>query len=113
MKELKTPQKIRARNAVHAAVKIGILIRPDTCPRCDAVCKIEAHHPDHSKPLDVQWLCMSCHREEDRKQRTVCKYGHPFTAESTYIQHNGCRRCRQCQTDWQRNRYLRSKGEGL
>ena len=43
------------------AIRDGKLIRPNECSQCDAACKPEAHHPDYSRPLDVIWLCRSCH----------------------------------------------------
>lgn len=46
---------------VQLALKFNILVRPDTCSKCGVKCKPEAHHPDYSKPLDVIWLCKSCH----------------------------------------------------
>lgn len=42
------------------------------CQRCyEEFAKVEAHHTDYSKPLEVEWLCPGCHasihiREFDR-----------------------------------------------
>lgn len=42
----------------------GVIVRPDKCSRCDtAKGVIQGHHKDHSKPLDVEWLCSTCHGE--------------------------------------------------
>jgi hypothetical protein len=46
---------------VSAAVQSGDLVRPDTCSACEDECKPVAHHDDYHKPLDVRWLCGSCH----------------------------------------------------
>jgi hypothetical protein len=64
----KYPEKIRARSMVSCAIKNGYLTRPDNCSGCDSnKGKIEAHHPDYSKPLEVVWLCRKCHMSEHRK----------------------------------------------
>jgi len=47
---------------VYDAVKNGVLIRPSCCDRCRKECKPDGHHKDYSKPLDVDWLCRSCHK---------------------------------------------------
>jgi hypothetical protein len=60
----KYPEKHHARNAVNNAVRGGRLERPDTCENCGNTGRIEAHHTDYSKPLDVKWLCVICHRAE-------------------------------------------------
>lgn len=49
-------------HAVSLAVKRGDLIRPDNCTICGCECKIEAHHEDYDRPLDVVWACSSCHK---------------------------------------------------
>lgn len=51
----------RARGAVLKAVKHGTLVRPARCSRCGYACKPVAHHDDYARPLDVTWLCGSCH----------------------------------------------------
>jgi len=69
------PEKNKAHNVVHAAIKAGKLIRPSSCARCgdcppparDGRSQLHAHHEDHSKPLDVEWLCAFCHGNERRK----------------------------------------------
>lgn len=55
------PEKYRARTAVGNAVRDGRLKR-QPC-KCGAT-KVQAHHHDYSKPLDVVWLCFGCHRRE-------------------------------------------------
>jgi hypothetical protein len=52
---------MRAHNVVSRAIKSGELIRPNRCQRCSLPCKPHAHHDDHSKPLDIMWLCPVCH----------------------------------------------------
>jgi hypothetical protein len=63
------PFKAAARSYVCAAIKEGIISRPDKCIRCFKECKPEAHHEDYMKPLDVIWLCRSCHGKEHRKHK--------------------------------------------
>lgn len=61
----KFPEKVRARTAVRGALIAGRLLR-SPCQRCGAS-KAHAHHHDYSKPLDVEWLCPSCHKTEHQK----------------------------------------------
>ena len=61
-RERTTKQQINAHNAVKKAINAGDLERPDECPECgDDAMTIHAHHEDYSNPLDVEWLCPSCH----------------------------------------------------
>ena len=63
------PEKTQARMAVGAALANGGLSRPNLCQVCgtkgqpfeDGRARIQAHHEDYSKPLEVEWLCQSCH----------------------------------------------------
>lgn len=44
------------------AIRDGILVRSSVCQICSAEnCKIDGHHHDYSKPLDVIWICKGCH----------------------------------------------------
>jgi hypothetical protein len=54
--------------AVWHAIKQGVLIRPDACKQCGKVCKPDAAHFDYARPLDVRWLCRSCHVRWDRAE---------------------------------------------
>lgn len=52
----------KARNLANRAVELGFLLRPEICPKCNrSDLKINAHHEDYTKPLDVQWMCSQCH----------------------------------------------------
>ena len=53
--------RTRARAEVRAALRAGELINPGTCENCKRCLKVEAHHDDYSKPLNIRWLCRSCH----------------------------------------------------
>lgn len=69
-----TPQQKAAYDAVRAAKHKGLLIAPSKCNRCseparkgrDGRTLLHGHHHDYSKPLDVEWICVKCHRKETR-----------------------------------------------
>jgi hypothetical protein len=56
------PEKNSARAAVARAIRSGKLIR-DVCEVCGCE-KVDAHHDDYSKPLQVRWLCRVHHLME-------------------------------------------------
>lgn len=59
----------KAGEAVRRALARGVLTRSNACGQCGAIgIVIEAAHLDYQKPLDVLWLCRSCHRIFDREQ---------------------------------------------
>lgn len=73
-------QRYRARNAekyaahleVRKALAAGILSKPSCCELAHlAGCsgRLEAHHHDYSRPLDVRWLCVSHHQSRHHKPR--------------------------------------------
>ena len=54
------PLARRAHAAVASAVKRGDMQRKP-CIICGSP-KADAHHPNHSEPLRVEWLCRKCHQ---------------------------------------------------
>ena len=60
--KLKHPEKVRAREAVHRAVKSGKLIK-EPCVKCGNKVSF-AHHTNYLKPLKVLWLCRKHHQLE-------------------------------------------------
>lgn len=64
----RNPEKRAAQIAVGNALRDGRLVK-GSCLRESAECsgKIEAHHPDYSKPLDVVWACTKHHDDLDRE----------------------------------------------
>ena len=61
------PDRASARRAVNNAVRDGRLTR-HPCAVCGATERVQAHHADYSKPLDVEWLCFKHHREHAHGQ---------------------------------------------
>lgn len=55
------PSKYLARQKVERAVAKGQIAKADNCFFCASSDKLQAHHHDYSKPLDVFWLCPPCH----------------------------------------------------
>jgi len=53
-----------ARNIARLAELSGKITRPDCCDRCKDTVKLERHHTDYNKPLDILWLCIKCHNQE-------------------------------------------------
>ena len=71
-KELTTAEEaahIKARELLNTAVSTGRIRKPSECSSCGAPGYIEGHHPDHSKPLEVEWLCLKCHGKQHRKRQ--------------------------------------------
>ena len=56
--------KQNARKKVLRAVKSGKLVKPILCEDCQQEVFLEAHHEDYNKPLEVKWLCKTCHEKE-------------------------------------------------
>lgn len=57
------PKKDTARQQLLKAVYRGKITRPDHCEGCLAPCVPDGHHNDYDKPLEVSWLCKTCHGE--------------------------------------------------
>lgn len=62
-------EKTKAEGIVNDAIRHGKLKRPDKCSRCGKTCEPQAHHPDYTKPLDIIWLCTTCHANEHKEMR--------------------------------------------
>ena len=86
----KNPNQRNAYRVVEAAVKAEAITKPQVCQGCgcsDNEHRIEAHHYDYSKPLDVIWLCTPCHRQMDKLRRKHENLkGHPNMRQVLKIQ---------------------------
>jgi hypothetical protein len=61
------PHKRAAHQAVSNAIRCGKLVK-QPCEKCGAL-KVQAHHDDYSKPLDVRWLCIPHHNQHHVRER--------------------------------------------
>lgn len=61
----KFPEKNHARYLVRQAVKSGKLKPLTECEVCCSEHKVAGHHPDHSRPLFLLYLCKECHNQAD------------------------------------------------
>lgn len=66
----KYPEKYRARMLLNEAVRKGDIKKPRNCTECGLKKKLDAHHEDHSKVLDVVWVCRLCHSKLERALST-------------------------------------------
>lgn len=57
----KYPEKYKARTAVSNAIRDKKLFKKPCCV-CGEI-KVQAHHEDYSKPLEVIWVCIKHHRD--------------------------------------------------
>jgi hypothetical protein len=58
----------RAHKAVENALIRGTLHR-NPCMVCGTQDRVQAHHEDYSRPLDVVWLCPTHHKARHREMR--------------------------------------------
>jgi hypothetical protein len=59
----------RAHRLVAAAVDSRELARPPECEQCGDSAATQAHHEDYGRPLEVVWLCPSCHAHRHPESR--------------------------------------------
>lgn len=65
----KTIRKARnAQSLLRYYIQKGKIIRPKKCEHCNCIGKkIEGAHINYDEPLNVKWLCRSCHIKFDKK----------------------------------------------
>ncbi len=56
------PERLKAYSQLNYAIKRGEITKPNNCEKCARETHLSGHHEDYSKPLEVQWLCASCHK---------------------------------------------------
>lgn len=70
--------KIHCHNVINNAIRDGKIAKPDACSSCGkSGVKIHGHHPDYTKPLDVMWLCATCHSRQHRLEREQLRQREP------------------------------------
>lgn len=61
--------KYYAHGRISSRVQLGKIEKPSACEICGRTGRVEAHHEDYSKPLDIIWCCKKCHWILDEKRR--------------------------------------------
>jgi len=59
----KSKERYLAYAKVRYAIITGKLLKPIHCEDCGTIAKLQAHHDDYTKPLNVKWLCLQCHNK--------------------------------------------------
>lgn len=85
--------KIKARSAVFIALQAGRM-QKQPCAKCGATEKVEAHHEDYSKPLEVVWYCKEHHRQ--RHNEIECRDALPTECVEMAL----VWKCRLCDYRW-------------
>lgn len=83
----------RVHDITERAILSGKLVNPRKCQVCndsgtftDGRTKIQAHHKDYNKPLEVMWLCQKCHHEWHKQNKPIKRRGaeEPNTVDIIY-----------------------------
>lgn len=74
-----TKEARRSHRYLAYQIKVGKITRPSICEECGCLSeKIEGAHYDYNQPLNVRWLCRSCH----------VKWDHDSPKGATYVETN-------------------------
>ncbi len=65
------PVESRARDRFSNEMKKGCIKKPTKCSQCGDVAKLHGHHEDYTKPLEVIWLCIPCHRQKHKAMKLL------------------------------------------
>ena len=91
---VRDPERMRARALLAGAIRRGEIHRPAVCSRCGVSDpKINGHHHDYAKPLDVTWLCYSCHAAVENRTGNIPERAAVLKAGATF-------RCPHCSHTW-------------
>ncbi len=82
----KNRHKHRAQSKVQYALTVGKLTKPEHCENCNSSVSLEGHHHDYTKPLDVTWLCKSCH-EAVHHTVLIVNHGRTASADIASVDH--------------------------
>lgn len=58
-----------ARSKARSAIRKGI-IKESPCEICGEI-KVDAHHDDYDKPLEIRWLCRKHHSEHHKERKNA------------------------------------------
>lgn len=64
----KYPEKYKARTILNSSLRKGLISKPQHCSICRSEKKLSAHHNDYLKPLDVIWMCYTCHTKHHKEE---------------------------------------------
>lgn len=116
----KEKEKDAVRAYTRKKIKEGIIIKSSTCEKCGSEKNIHGHHDDYSRPLDIRWLCQSCHfsfHKGAQGKREFCFRGHRFTELTTRlkVRPNGKsrRQCKICKSEYDKAWIERNKKKAL
>jgi len=65
------PLKYAAHVVTQNYIRDGKLKTSESCSVCNSTESIEGHHDDYTKPLEVRWLCVKCHKEWHRHNKPI------------------------------------------
>jgi hypothetical protein len=60
--------KITTRSVTNRYIKKGLLVK-QPCEVCGVIERVEAHHDDYTKPMDVRWFCGQHHKDHHRNEQ--------------------------------------------
>src|SRR3990172_2482495 len=58
----------KCRDLLNDAVRACAIIVPKLCSECGKRCRPHAHHWSYYRPLEVEWLCQSCHTNKHHQE---------------------------------------------
>lgn len=63
--------KNHSRAITKYALSCGRLIRADKCEFCGSTQYIQGHHEDYEHPMQITWLCRTCHANRHKELREI------------------------------------------
>jgi hypothetical protein len=72
----KYPKSGAAHIKLNRKIKSGEIIKPKICIKCNKEEELVGHHPycRYDKPLDVIWLCKSCHKYIHQEEKGFTRH---------------------------------------